>query len=162
MRRTETGPLDRRRWRRLERRAIAAYQRELVSTLRRLGDEGTPVLRVEIVTGRTGTMLSLDLPEHRLALAGTALGACAALCPPGNLGSPAVVLSDAGRYRRAWWLTLTVGGGPVTVLGSHIHLIPHTYGHSVRDDVSGPGRRSSVPPLRNRVETRTSSATSMA
>ncbi len=135
---TAIGPLARRRWRRLERRAIAAHQRELVSTLRRLGDEKTPVSRVEIVAGRTGTMLSLNLPHHRLALAGTAFGACAGLCPPHGLGSPAVVLSDAGRYGRAWWLTLSVGGGAVTVLGSHVRLIPDTYGHAVREDVPAP------------------------
>jgi hypothetical protein len=129
----------------LERRAIAAYHRELVSTLRRLGDEGTPVLRVEIVAGRTGTILSLNLPQHRLVLAGTTLGACTSLCPPGHLGSPAGALSDAGRYGRAWWLTITVGGGAATVLGSHIRLIPHTYRHAVRDDGSGRGRGSSVP-----------------
>ena len=89
MTRTEIHPLDRRRWRRLERRAIAAYQRELVSTLRSLGEQATPVLRAEIVAGRTGTMLSLDLPQHRLALAGAAVGACAALCPPRSAGAPA-------------------------------------------------------------------------
>jgi len=138
MRTTAIGPLSRRRWRRLERRAIAAYQRELVSTLRRLGHEGTPVLRVEVVAGRTGTVLSLDLPQHRLALAGTAPGACAALCPPRSLERAAVVLSDAGRYRRAWWLTLTVGSDTVTVLGSHIRLIPDSDGRAVRDGVSAP------------------------
>jgi hypothetical protein len=103
-----------------------------------LGDEATPVLRVEIVAGRTGTLLSLKLPRHRLALAGTALGACAALCPPRGHGPPAVVLSDAGRYGRAWWLTLTVGGSAVTVLGSQVRLIPDTDGHAVGDDGSGP------------------------
>jgi hypothetical protein len=106
----------------------------LASTLWRLCDEGTPVLGAEIVAGRIGTMLSLKLPRHRLALAGTASGACAALCPPLGLGSPATVLSGAGRYRRAWWLTLTVGGGAVTVLGSHIRLIPDMYGDPLRDD----------------------------
>ncbi len=138
MRTTEIAPLDKRHWRRLERRAVAAYERQLVSTLQRLGEEGTPVSHVEIVAGRAGTMLSLDLPEHRLALAGTGSGAWAALCPPGELGSPAMMLSDAGRYGRAWWLTLRVGGGVVTVLGSHIRLIPHTYGDAARDDPSGP------------------------
>jgi hypothetical protein len=103
-----------------------------------LGDEETPVWRVEVVAGRAGTMLSLNLPEHRLALAGTAPGASAALCPPGDLGPPAIVLSDAGRYGRAWWLTLGLAGSAVTVLGSHIHLIPHTYGHAVGDIASGP------------------------
>jgi len=136
MRVTEIGRLDGRRWRRLERRAIAAYRRELVATLQRLGDEGTPVSRVEIVAGRAGTMLSLNLPQHRLALAGTTVGACAALCPPG--GSPALVLSDAGRYGRAWWLTLTNGGRTVTVLGSHVRLVPDTDGHPVGNDGSGP------------------------
>ncbi|MGD0392326.1 MAG: hypothetical protein ABSC41_06745 [Acidimicrobiales bacterium] len=138
MRTTEIGPLARRRWRRSERRVIAAYQRELVSTLRRLGDEGTPVSRVEIVAGRTGTMLSLKLPQHRLALAGTAVDASAPLYPPHSRRAPALVLSGAGRYRRAWWLSLTVGGETCTVLGSHIRLIPDTYGHTVRDDVSAP------------------------
>ncbi len=83
-------------------------------------------------------MLSLNLPEHRLALAGTTLGACAGLCPPPGLGSPVTALSDAGRYGRAWWLTLAVGGGAVTILGSHLHLVPDAYGHEVRDEVSAP------------------------
>jgi hypothetical protein len=133
---TQFGPLGRRRWRGLERRAIAGHHRELLATLRRLGEEGTPVLRVEVVAGRTGTLLGLDLPQHRLALAGTAFGTCAALCSPSDL-SPAMALSDAGRYGHAWWLTLTVGGGTVTVLGSHLCLVPHTHGQDVRDD--GPG-----------------------
>jgi hypothetical protein len=145
MRPTEIRSLDRRRWRRLERRAIAAYQRELVSTLQALGDEATPVLRVEIVAGQTGTMLSLDLPHHRLALAGTTFEACAALCPPRGLGAPAIVLSDAGRYGRAWWLSLTVGGRTVTVLGSHIRLIPHTYGHTVGMTGQAPSAARSIP-----------------
>jgi len=138
MRSPDIGRLGRWHWRRLEKRAIVAYQRELVSTLRRLGDEETPVVGLEIVAGHSGTMLGLILPRHRLALAGTAFGACTALCPPGNLGSPAMTLSDAGRYGRAWWLTLTVGGGTVTVLGSHIYLVPDADGHAVRDDGSSP------------------------
>ncbi len=128
----------------MERRAIAAHRRELVSALRRLGEEQTPVLGAEFIVGRTRTVLNLTLPQHRLALAGAASGACAALCPNGDRVVPATMVSDAGRYGRAWWLTLTVGGGAVTVLGSHIHLVPHTYGRSVPDAGPGPEAASSV------------------
>jgi hypothetical protein len=117
----------------------------LVSTLRALGAEPTPVSRVEIVAGQTGTLLSLDLPLHRLALAGTTFDACAGLCPPRGTGAPAVVLSDAGRYGRAWWLSLTVGGRAVTVLGSHIRLIPHPYGHAVGMTGQSPSAARSTP-----------------
>lgn len=135
---TRIGCLDGRRWRRLEKRAIVAHQRDLAAALRTLGDERTPVVGLEIVAGGTGTRLDLTLPEHRLALAGTAFGVCAELRRLGEAGSRALALSSAGRYGRAWWLTFTVGGDTVTVLGSHIRLIPDTYGDTGRVDGSRP------------------------
>jgi hypothetical protein len=121
---TITGRLERWRWRRLELRVVAAHQREVVATLRGLGADGTPVVGVGLVAGRSGTVLSLRLPHHRVALAGAASEVCAGLRPTEGSEAPTLTLSDAGRYRRAWWVTLTVGGAPVTVLGTHLFLVP--------------------------------------
>jgi hypothetical protein len=129
------------RWRRLERRALAAHHREVVATLRRLGAEGTPVMGAEVVAGRSGAMLVLHLPGHRLALAGVAPRTLAGLRPAGGPGSPALVLSDAGRYGGAWWVTLEAGGGPVTVLGTHLRLVPRPRRHRVGEDGPDPDAR---------------------
>lgn len=125
------------RWRRIERRALADHERDLLASLRALGAAGTPVLGLEVATGPAGTIVRLVLPQHRLTLAGVA-GAAArdarqvvAARGPGQT----LVLAGSGRYGPWWWLNATCGPQQFTLLGSHAQLVTD-YGRP--DQAGGP------------------------
>jgi hypothetical protein len=121
----------RRGWRRMERRAVRSHELMLLKLLRnwsadcaelwftgrRAGGELLPALRW--VTA-----------DHELVLAGVGL-----YLPASAAGSP-FHLVGAGRYGRGWWLSLSNAGAAVTVLGSHLVVLPRESGGRGRP---GPG-----------------------
>jgi hypothetical protein len=124
-----------RQWRRLERRAVAGYERDLLAALAALCAQHPVVTGIEVdpVTGCTG---NIGLGDQRLVLGplgpvGLALLA-QARCDGGILRLDAV-----GRYGPFWWLRLSMPVQPVTLLSYTLRLSPNGGGAPV---TSGPDR----------------------
>ncbi len=135
---------SRRSWRRLAKRAAAAYQRELAEQARRIAATVPPV-RVATSRPLRGTgagavvVLTLALPGWELELSGVAAGAAAGLVA-GALDAP--VLTRTGRYGLFWWIEVSVRdrpGEPLVLLGSQLRL-------SATGDGRG-GTLPQIPPL---------------
>lgn len=112
-------------WRRLERRAVAAHDRQLLWALRHAAADRVPVLAARGAAAGAGAptalgVLELALPAVRLQLVGVTL-----------VGQRAVTgiaesawLSGAGRYGPFWWVALASGHShDVVVLARQVRLI---------------------------------------
>ena len=103
---------SRRAWRRIAKRATAAYERDLAKLARRIAATAPPV---GFATSRplrgTGdaavVVLTLSLPGWELELAGIAAGAAGAAegIAAGTAGTPR--LTRTGRYGAFWWIELS-------------------------------------------------------
>jgi hypothetical protein len=129
----EIAHLARWRWRLLEKRATTGFHRDLLVALKTLGADRTAVLGLEVVEGGAGPLLHLTLPRHRLILAGIATPAAAPLRLLAGDPVRGPVVSGAGRYGRAWWLALAGEDGRLTVLGTHLRLLPRPGDPADRD-----------------------------
>lgn len=123
------------RWRRLERKAVRAYEQRLLASLRQQADARREITSVRL--GALGTV-ELDLPECQVFLADVAMGACRDLndAPGGAL----LRLTSGGRYGRFWWVRIQNGSAPheqrtVTLLGSQLRIATR-----------GDAERASCPP----------------
>jgi hypothetical protein len=109
-------------WRRLERRAIAAYQRDLLAELRTLAGESGDIEALDASPGSGGEVLRLQISGRLLTIAwvlpttATAVGDAAAAGP--------LRIVDAGRYGRMWWITVSSGATETVVGGSRLRLTP--------------------------------------
>jgi hypothetical protein len=125
-RRTAVPPVATARfWRRLERSAVAAHDRQLLRALRHAAADRVPVLAARAAAAGPGAptalgVLELALPAVRLQLVGVALVGQRAVT--GIAGS--AWLSDAGRYGPLWWVALASGHRhDVVVLARQVRLI---------------------------------------
>lgn len=125
---------------------MADHERSVRETLRRLALAQAPVLAAGEggrCSGPAG-IVWLVLPGWQLLLADVAPGPRAALSDASRLGG--VRLDGVGRYGRFWWIHV-VGGGPghedsVTLLGSHLRLVPDAGGGRVPAGLGPPSHRS--------------------
>lgn len=115
---------SRRVWRRLAKRAAAAYERDLAELARQIAGAAPPVA---FATSRplrgTGdgavVVLTLSLPGWELELSGIAAGAAQTL----TAGTAAVArLTRTGRYGSFWWIELSGDREPLVLLGSQLRL----------------------------------------
>lgn len=106
---------------RIERRAMAAYERELLAELRELAvvEAGCSAA----VTRDTGLgSIELHLAGRSLVLAGVTGRARAEV---GALSTSSVIrIVDAGRYDSCWWIAVTDGRRRVVVLALRAQLRP--------------------------------------
>jgi hypothetical protein len=118
---------SRRVWRRLARRAAAAYERDLAELARRIAQAAPPV---GFATSRplrgTGegavVVLTLSLAGWELELSGIAAGAARA-AETLVASTPAIPrLTSTGRYGSFWWIELSGDPEPLVLLGSQLRL----------------------------------------
>jgi hypothetical protein len=115
-----------RHWRRLERRATAGYERDLLAAIGELCARRCVVTRIEVepVAGRTA---KIELDDQRLVLGPLASVGLALLLEAGR--DDGILRLDAvGRYGPYWWLRLSTARQPVTVLSRRLRLSPHGEG----------------------------------
>ena len=109
----------RRWWRRLERRAVAVYEAELLADVRQLGRDAMPVIGIDANPASTAGVMRMRLPVGSLTLASVTPAAGEALA---SLSSIPLALADAGRYGRHWWISLDDGHDLCVVTASHLRL----------------------------------------
>jgi hypothetical protein len=109
-----------RQWRRLERRAVAAYERDLLAALDELCTLHQVVTGIEVdpVAGCTG---KIGLDDRRLAL-GPLAPVGLALLSWARRDSGILRLDAVGRYGPYWWLRLSTSAQPVTLLSRTLRL----------------------------------------
>jgi hypothetical protein len=111
---------NRRLWRRLERRAVRGHQREVTSRLNTL--VGSHLEATETVHGVIPG-LWIDLPDWRIVLLGVTLRIATDLEYVALVHAP-LSLEGVGRYGPFWWLRVTSGMQHLTMLGTHIAVVP--------------------------------------
>jgi hypothetical protein len=109
-----------RQWRRLERRAVAGYERDLLAAIDELCARHCVVtgIEVELVAGRTA---KIELGDRRLVLGPLAPVGLALLFRARRDGGT-LRLDAVGRYGPYWWLRLSTAAQPVTVLSRTLRL----------------------------------------
>jgi hypothetical protein len=107
-------------WRRLERRAVAGYERDLLAAVSELCARHPVVTAIEVepTAGRTAR---IELDDRRLMLGPLAPAGVALLARARRDGGP-LRLSAVGRYGPYWWLRLSAAIEPVTVLTRTLRL----------------------------------------
>jgi hypothetical protein len=130
-----------RQWRRLERRAVAGYERDLLAAIDELCAGHSVVTAVEVapVAGRTA---KIELDGRRLVLGPLAPVGLALLLRARRDGG-SLRLNAVGRYGPYWWLRLSTATEPITVLSRTLRL-----------SLNGGG--APVTPVRNRTSALTS------
>jgi hypothetical protein len=106
-------------WRRLERRAVAGYERDLLAALGELCARHTVVTGIEVdpVAGR---IAKIGLGDRRLVLGPLAPAGLALLSRARRDGS--LELDAVGRYGHCWWVRLSTAAQPVTLLSYTVRL----------------------------------------
>jgi hypothetical protein len=109
-----------RQWRRLERRAVAGYERDLLAAVDELCARHSVVTGIEVepVAGRTA---KIGLDGRRLVLGPLAPVGLALLFRARRDGGM-LRLNAVGRYGPYWWLRLSTATQPVTVLSRTLRL----------------------------------------
>jgi hypothetical protein len=109
-----------RQWRRLERRAVAGYERDLLAAIDELCAQHCVVSAVEVepAAGRTA---KIELYGRRLVL-GPLAPVGLALLGRARRGGGTLRLNAVGRYGPYWWLRLSTAGQPITVLSRTLRL----------------------------------------
>jgi hypothetical protein len=119
-------------WRRLERRAVAAYERDLLAALDELCARHPAVTGIEVDATAWRTA-RIGLGDRRLVL-GPLAPVGVALLSRARRDSATLGLDAVGRYGPLWWLRLSTPAQPVTVLSRTLRLSWNSGG-----DVSAPG-----------------------
>jgi hypothetical protein len=91
-------------WRRLERRARAAFDGDQLDTLRRLGSDASAVTAIAFDADSLASLLRVRLGDHVVILAGIDPRARELLHQAFH-SSATVRFEDAGRYGRVWWIS---------------------------------------------------------
>ena len=107
-------------WRRLERRAVAGYERDLLAAVDELCARHSVVtgIDVEPAAGRTAR---IRLDGRRLVVGPLAPAGLALLFRARRDGG-LLRLNAVGRYGPHWWLRLSTGAEPITVLSRTLRL----------------------------------------
>jgi hypothetical protein len=107
-------------WRRLERRAVAGYERDLLAAVGELCARHCVVTGIEVepMAGRTA---KIGLDGWRLVLGPLAPVGLALLLRARRDGGT-LRLSAVGRYGPYWWLRLSTATQPITVLSRTLRL----------------------------------------
>jgi hypothetical protein len=118
-----------RQWRRLERRAVAGYERDLLAAVDELCFRQRVVTGVEVepVAGRTA---KIGLDDRGLVLGPLAAVGVALLVRARRDGGT-LRLNAVGRYGPYWWLRLSTATQPVTVLSRTLLLSSNDEGGPV-------------------------------
>jgi hypothetical protein len=132
-------------WRRLERRARIAFERDLLAALREVAETRSPVVAIDIRRDTTLGFVRLTLPGRTLMLAGLEPNAVRPL--RGRLLEDMPLwLTRAGRYGRLWWVALTDGDSETVIGGLHVRLTNGGGGQPVDDAGLSGGSRLHHPP----------------
>jgi hypothetical protein len=107
-------------WRRLERRAVAGYERDLLAAIDELCARYRVVTGIEVEPA-AGRAAKIGLDGRRLVLGPLAPVGVALLLQARRDGG-ILRLSAVGRYGPYWWLRLSTAAQPVTVLGRTLRL----------------------------------------
>jgi hypothetical protein len=109
-----------RQWRRLERGAVAGYERDLLAAIDELCARQSVVTGIEVepVAGRTA---KIGLGDRWLVLGPLAPAGLALLCEARRDGG-ILRLNAVGRYGPYWWLRLSTATQPITVLSRTLRL----------------------------------------
>lgn len=110
--------LGRRSWRRMERRARRAHERDLQRHLADVARSRPTVLGGNVSS--THGVVSLRLSGHRLILGGVAPAPARELQTLARSPAP-LELVGAGRYGPFWWISVA-GTGERVILSTHLHL----------------------------------------
>jgi hypothetical protein len=118
-----------RQWRRLERRAVAGYEQDLLAAIEELCARHAVVTGIEVepAAGRTA---KIGLDDRRLVLGPLAPVGIAMLVRARRDGG-ILRLNGVGRYGPYWWLRLSTGADPITVLSRTLRLSSNGGGASV-------------------------------
>jgi hypothetical protein len=120
-------------WRRLERRAIAAYEQDLLAELRTIAGESADIKVFDATPATAGDVVRLQIAERLLTIAWvlpTAVNAAAE-----GSGSAPLRIVDAGRYGRMWWITISNGATQSLIGGSRLRLTAVNGGARQQSDV---------------------------
>jgi hypothetical protein len=109
-------------WRRLERRAIAAYEQDLLAELHTIASESADIDFFDAFPAAAGDVLKLQISERLLTIAWVLPTAVNAVTDAG--GSAPLQIVDAGRYGRMWWITISNGAAETLIGGSRLRLTP--------------------------------------
>ena len=109
-----------RQWRRLEHRAVAGYERDLLAAVDELCARHAVVTGIEVgpVAGRTA---KIELDGRRLVL-GPLAPVGLALFLRARRDGGILRLNAVGRYGHFWWLRLSTATEPITVLSRTLRL----------------------------------------
>jgi hypothetical protein len=126
-----------RQWRRIERRAVAAYERDLLAAVDELCARHPVVTDIEVdpAAGRTAR---IGLGTRRLMLGPLAPVGLALLSRARRDGG-ILGLDAVGRYGPYWWLRLSTAAKPVTVLSRTLRLSSNGGGAPVPPAPDRPG-----------------------
>jgi hypothetical protein len=116
-------------WRRLERRAVAGYERDLLAAIHELCARHCVVTGIEVEPA-VGRAAKIGLNGWRLALGPLAPVGVALLLRARRDGGM-LRLDAAGRYGPNWWLRLSTASQPITVLGGTLRLSSNDGGAEV-------------------------------
>jgi hypothetical protein len=119
--------IGRRSWRRLERRARAAHEKELLHAIAALAEQNPRVESVDF------SCTPGNLNTVRITLSNRVILLAAGRSKSPHWDAP-TDLVGAGRYRGCWWLTLESRSARVTLTGSHLLLVASDgKGHGTTD-----------------------------
>ena len=126
-----------RQWRRLERRAVAGYERDLLAAIDEICARHCVVTAIELepAAGRTA---KIELGHRRLVLGPLAPVGLALLARARRDGG-ILRLNAVGRYGHFWWLRLSTATEPITVLSRTLRLSSNDGGAQVTPVPHRPG-----------------------
>jgi hypothetical protein len=104
-----------REWRRMERRAVKGHERDLLAALDELSSGRPEVTGIDVDPG-SGRTVTLGLGRQQLVL-GPLSPSSAAVVSRVRRDAAVVGLDAVGRYGPFWWIRLSTGCRPVTLLG---------------------------------------------
>jgi hypothetical protein len=126
---------DRRRWRRLDRRARQVLEAQQLALIRRLAVSGAEVESVGPIDGSEWPACGVELTVGSRRLTGR-MPKTARVALNAAVASGPVQLASAGRYGPYWTLTFAGRGAPLVVLMAHL---------SVSGPAGGAGDAASLP-----------------
>lgn len=116
-------------WRRLERRAVAGYERDLLAAIDELCARHCVVTGIEVEPA-VGRAARIGLDGRRLVLGPLAPVGIALLLRAQRDGG-ILRLDAVGRYGPYWWLRLSTKAQPITVLSRTLRLSSNDGGAEV-------------------------------